>query len=751
MRKRKNQTIISVFLIFCLLLTACGKTGQEEIPELLEPVSINAGYHPVQRGNIEALTVVMGTVVPMPYCHFYPVSTVISGIEVDIGDYVEEGTVLAYADIESVRKEIASLEKSRELMDAQDETDQVIYDETIKQLNYRKKAYLEAGASSDAEAVKTQIAVTEENHRYDGMLADIHRKKLDEEIEALKEIEAEGTLRAYHSGYVTYIKDLSASREAAAMENVVVISDMEDPYIELKDWCADKNYRTLLGRSKRIYTKFENREYAVTELEYTDDELISAEVAQQYPNVRLMVEDPSMLKVGDTLPIFYSSGGKTDVLMIGNDSVYQEGEETFVYIKNETGGQERRNVELGISDALHTEVIDGLTEGELVYYKSDSVAPASYYEYTVEQKDFLLECKTGYYRVADSLSYPYCAEVDGVLAEISAPQGTAVKKGDLLYILDNGGGRAALEEANNAIRHAEKAYQEEQKSYDSQIAEKKAAIEAHKNQEAPTATDTDAQKEYLYQEEQLNCDIQILAAQKRLSEKNYNYNLEELKQAYNDIQSGNDGSGKIHVYAEEDGVVTNVPHSQGDRVSEGSAILVLQCSAGDKLLITADRKQNKRASAANIGQHFTFQYDGKTCEGVSIGGKGLEGKYYAGTVDGEVYITFCDPSSGGETQFYASVDDDTVYREEPEAEITYAGIQVRDCIVIPEELIYKEHDSETDTDFWYVWLLKDGELQKQYVMTSDIFSGNGEVMILSGLSAGDVLAGENGLETGGEE
>lgn len=52
-----------------------------------------------------------------------------------------------------------------------------------------------------------------------------------------------------------------------------------------------------------------------------------------------------------------------DVLYVGNDSIYEDDQGSFVYVKN--GEQrEQRYIETGVSDTVNTEVISGLSEGE---------------------------------------------------------------------------------------------------------------------------------------------------------------------------------------------------------------------------------------------------------------------------------------------------------------------------------------------------------------------------------------------------
>jgi multidrug efflux pump subunit AcrA (membrane-fusion protein) len=219
-------------MIFALLFTGCAEK-EEDAPELLEPVAANAAYRPVEKGDIGTIKIMTGTVVPTDYCHFFHTSASISRIVVDIGDYVEEGTVLAYADVDSAGEQAESIQADIDYNNAQYEQQCQISDDRIKELTYKKQACSEAGDSTAAAEVQKEIDTEKENRRYDDLLHDYQIGKLQAQLEKQQEIISDGTLKARHAGYVTYVMDISQSREASASENVVVVSDETDLYIEL--------------------------------------------------------------------------------------------------------------------------------------------------------------------------------------------------------------------------------------------------------------------------------------------------------------------------------------------------------------------------------------------------------------------------------------------------------------------------------------------------------------------------------------
>ena len=89
------------------LLTMSGCTGETvEVPDLKAPVGMNEAYRPVGYDDIGVIEYCDAVVVPTQYAHFWTTNTAIAEIHVEIGQYVEEGTLLATADVEQVREEI---------------------------------------------------------------------------------------------------------------------------------------------------------------------------------------------------------------------------------------------------------------------------------------------------------------------------------------------------------------------------------------------------------------------------------------------------------------------------------------------------------------------------------------------------------------------------------------------------------------------------------------------------------------------
>ena len=555
MRKKKSyagnaQSVIPVVLtglFFVMLIGGCGSKKTETIPDLEEPAASNASYQQVTYGNIGTTNVLLGTAVPKEYGQAYEANVTVTKILVEPGDTVEKGDVLAYADVDeaSASREAKQQELSHEntvyelnqkinqlqqdkLANQQKQQDtaenniQDAAENNIQEEDDMQKSATENNTQeteAEAEDITSQIAVLQENSRYDTKLHEYRVQKLNEEIAALDALIADGTLKANHSGEVVYTKSLTVNRKAGAGENVAIVADTEDLAIELKDVTV-QNYKYKDVSEKYMLQSGER--VLVTEREYSTDELVLAKINNNYPNVLIEKPEGVELKAGELYPIYFEEKKAEHVLLVGNDSLYQEDGETYVYVKAGDDTREKRKVTAGAADDHNTQITDGLAEGEAVYYETTERMPSDYTEYTVERSDFQVENHGLKYGRADKNARVYLAAKEGEIVKIAVEKDAEVKKGDLLYIINTGEGKAAITEAANAIETENTTYQKQQTDYDAQLIELQNA--------------TDSVSDY---------DRQMITLQKEVAEADHSYTLQQLQAAYDTLSRGNDGTGKL--------------------------------------------------------------------------------------------------------------------------------------------------------------------------------------------------------------
>lgn len=758
MRKKKSyagnaQSVIPVVLtglFFVMLIGGCGSKKTETIPDLEEPAASNASYQQVTYGDIGTTNVLLGTAVPKEYGQAYEANVMVTKILVEPGDMVEKGDVLAYADVDeaSASREAKQQELSHEntVYELNQKINQLQQDKLANQQkqqdtaenniqdaaenNIQEEDDMQESATenntqeteAEAEDITSQIAVLQENSRYDTKLHEYRVQKLNEEIAALDALIADGTLKANHSGEVVYTKSLTVSRNAGTGENVVVVADTEDLEIKLKDVTV-QNYKYKDVSEKYMLQSGER--VPVTEREYSTDELVLAKINNNYPNVLIEKPEGVELKAGELYPIYFEEKKAEHVLLVGNDSLYQEDGETYVYVKAGDDTREKRKVTAGAADDHNTQITDGLAEGEAVYYETTERMPSDYTEYTVERSDFQVENHGLKLSRADKNARVYLAAKEGEIVKIAVEKDAEVKKGDLLYIINTGEGKAAITEAANAIETENTTYQKQQADYDAQLIELQNA--------------TDSVSDY---------DRQIITLQKEVAEADHSYTLQQLQAAYDTLSRGNDGTGKLSVYADEDGQVSKITVWEGDTVEAGDEILKMKGEASDLLLVQMVSSKSVTVytdDIAEAGEPVSITsgdttYTG-TCVGFAAGSNNLdEGCLYID--ENGAHYTFQTTSGYDTPAFYVRMDDEITDDMGKGGSVDFPYISMEDVVVLPAGMIYEEKDAmHPDKVSYFVWKIEGDHLVKQYVLLDDTLTGNGKV-VLFGIESGDVLARE---------
>lgn len=758
MRKKKSyagnaQSVIPVVLtglFFVMLIGGCGSKKTETIPDLEEPAASNASYQQVTYGNIGTTNVLLGTAVPKEYGQAYEANVTVTKILVEPGDTVEKGDVLAYADVDEAsasrkakqqelshentvyelnqkinqlqQDKLANQQKQQDTAEnnIQDAAENNIQEEDDMQESATENNTQETEA--EAEDITSQIAVLQENSRYDTKLHEYRVQKLNEEIAALDALIADGTLKANHSGEVVYTKSLTVNRKAGAGENVAIVADTEDLAIELKDVTV-QNYKYKDVSEKYMLQSGER--VPVTEREYITDELVLAKINNNYPNVLIEKPEGVELKAGELYPIYFEEKKAEHVLLVGNNSLYQEDGENYVYVGTGDDTREKRKVTTGVSDDHNTQIVEGLEEGEAVYYETMERMPSDYTEYMVERSDFQVENHGLKLSRADKNARVYLAAKEGEIVKIAVEKDAEVKKGDLLYIINTGEGKAAITEAANAIETENTTYQKQQTDYDAQLIELQNA--------------TDSVSDY---------DRQMITLQKEVAEADHSYTLQQLQAAYDTLSRGNDGTGKLSVYADEDGQVSKIIVWEGDTVEAGDEILKMKGEASDLLLVQMVSSKSVTVytdDIAEAGEPVSITsgdttYTG-TCVGFAAGSNNLdEGCLYID--ENGAHYTFQTTSGYDTPAFYVRMNDEIVDDMGNGESVDFPYISMEDVIVLPAGMIYEEKDAmHPDKVSYFVWKIEGDHLVKQYVLLDDTLTGNGKV-VLFGIESGDVLARE---------
>ncbi|WP_455719598.1 hypothetical protein [Agathobacter sp.] len=763
----KKLAVLGICVSF--VAGGCGKMTESSIPELEEPVALNEAYRPVEYAAIGSVQVLMAAAVPRDYCNYYSANVNISQIYVEPGDTVNAGDVIAVCDVDEAKKQLqecqAALVHENETYDISTQ----ISDTQIKlwesqaagqDNNEHNKMDTADGTMDDAyganadtnldeyeantdtnideqvadtgefsteqteknestgEDYNTLIATEQENQRYDKQLHEYRVQKINEQMTSYQQIVDDGTLKAAHSGLVTYTKKLTEGRSAAVYENIVIVSDTDDLVLDIKD-TAINEYK--YSDYDKKYVMVDGEKYDVSEQQYTSEVLVLSKINNRYPDVCVESKEKPFLTAGQMYPVYFEKTKADHTLVVGKDSIYKDGDTRYVYVKNDEGGREKRIIATGESDENYTQVTEGLKEGELVYYNSTDQVPTKYSKYTVKRSDFDIANYGVQYSRSDAGTITETCDYEGQIVSVNVKQDDTVEKGELLYVVDTGEGKAAITEAKNAIDSENESYAKKIADYDKQI------------------------KDTAYDEQQLKLNLQLLDLQKKLAGADHTYQLSQLQSAYDSISAGNDGKGNISVYAKNDGKVSKVSVKAGDNVEEGSDILQITGNSTDVMLVQVKDSNNYKVytdNIADVGERVSLELDGTTIYGSCIGfaGYGREAqKGYVNQDDKGAHITGNTDSGYGNAAFYIKLDNGIPDDLTRASAVKFSYVSFKKVVVVPTSIIHKQVNPMDKEDIsYYVWKIDGDSVVKQPVILSDYTSGS-NTLVLYGIDEGDEI------------
>ena len=782
MRHRRGTALLLFLCLLLMSLSSCGKEEPAETPELLAPVSMTDSYRPAERRDIGEVQLLTGEVVPETYPVFSESPFSLSELRVAPGDHVEKGDVIALGDTEAIDDSIRSLNAQINLFTLERNTTEAVAKKKIDQLALQKKASEELGLASDAAQLATSIEVARENLRYELENLDASLASLRKQLTKQKEERAKLTFTAPHSGEVTFLRDISSGNAVAGYENVAVISDFSDLYIEVPTVTTDQ-FR--FGSYPEQYMLADGQKHKITEYAYTSAELGLAENSGTYPVMRFRAENYTG-EVGAKIPLYFVNTICSDVLAVSNDSIYREGDFAYCYVLSADGQRERRDVEVGQRDLAYTEILSGLSEGEAVFYDNKSVIPVNYKEYTVQTRDYREEYSSQHVSALLTAADIYTSAWTGTVTEVMAKATEAVEKGQEMVRIAVPVKRGELADAANAIADAKAGYESEMKNYREQEAELRAAIaeaesgnavtenvppaveesgepdapegeelddpndteedsEGNSDERQASGTDTEELRrlrDARYRKEQLQLDLEILQLERKLSEENYANRKKQLDREYSQL-SGSGVDGEAVIKAENAGSVGQIVPSVTGTVYEGQYLMTV-IREGKKLLRISMPKSRGQEPlpAAKPGQTIRFTSDEKTFTGKCVAANGYSDRIYLFTRDGKEYITWSSPyAAGSSEQFFVEVDGE--YPEEfSEVVAAFDGCIIHGGTPVPAKAIYTENDQMTEKTSTYVWKVTESGLVKEEVTVLSNTRFVEEKLILSGLKPGDVIAVE---------
>ena len=327
----------------------------------------------VTRGKIQEAEYYQGEINPAMEVLQFPRKGVFGEYRVMLGDNVKKGQILA----------VTQPEYKQEIKDAKEHLEKLIkdHDDAIKSYELgmltnewqvgRLRKLIE---SMDADMPGFEnICITFELTMAEGRKIDLEKKQFIEKSEKeiafwqakLARLEAKNEtniITAPIDGCITYLADLKVGDPVSVNSYPIVIADTSTCLVQCE-------YISVIDMEdiKFSYGVKDGKNYDMTYRPYAagEYERKNAKGEGVYTFFEVISPDDS-ISFGEDILVVTVTKSKENVLIIPTQCIHNDTGEDYVYC-DKNGKKEAVPIEIGMSDDIHTEILSGLTEGDVVY------------------------------------------------------------------------------------------------------------------------------------------------------------------------------------------------------------------------------------------------------------------------------------------------------------------------------------------------------------------------------------------------
>ncbi|MCR5521752.1 MAG: hypothetical protein K6F44_07620 [Lachnospiraceae bacterium] len=334
------------------LLSSCGSESVDREKELMVPAVFATEVGVCERGDVEKLLVKDGHVEGEYEILSFDVDGYVFDIFSHPGDKIGKGDAIAAltsADFE----EIMTLEEEIEEIRKSNEERKKSLEAEVKLKEKNGENAVEERFTYEKEAALMDLVLSQKEERYE---------KLKSEDIGYNYISAPG------NGFVVAVSSSSQGAYITAGTPVAAVAGDETKRFISCDFISEKESLSY----NSFYAIINGAEYPLRYVPVDKEHLATLSAASLRPRSRFefVTEPGDEVELGDYAAVIIVVDKKENVLNVPVNSVYTDKDGRFVYIMNEDGKKERREVVTGLSGGARIEIIEGVREGENVYVEN---------------------------------------------------------------------------------------------------------------------------------------------------------------------------------------------------------------------------------------------------------------------------------------------------------------------------------------------------------------------------------------------
>lgn len=360
---------ICLLAVLALLLSGCAREEKTaDVPELMEPVGVVMDTAVVVRAPLTTVTAYEGSMVAQSEELSFAIDGYIGEMHTYVGQWVEEGQLLMTLDqdnvleqIEVLEDEIAYIQQNAQYDDAVAELDIERIALDVAQLQKQGNEQALQLRQMDLEQAKMDLRQTQ----------DLRTLQLEEKqvrLSMLKDEVAKGALYAPFSGHFMYdamAAGLYVGTYVQAEKPIAYLVNPADLELVLPEYVTDRTVE-----NSYCYALIGGQTFELEHLPMEQEEMLARIFAEKplTTSFRLKGTEEELAQVapGTYAAVCMETLQKDMVLQIPNDALYSAGTKRYVYVMHGTE-REKRDVKVGKSNGIVTEIEEGLEEGEVVY------------------------------------------------------------------------------------------------------------------------------------------------------------------------------------------------------------------------------------------------------------------------------------------------------------------------------------------------------------------------------------------------
>ena len=284
------------------------------------------------------------------------------------------------ASLPTLKQALASAEAQKNSAERAEDNAEGAYDDALTAFNNAKTNILDKlddaiestqisydNAAKSFEVVRLQV--NQQLEGYEAMLektealSDVSAAQI--QLQSLRHTRDNYIITAPCDGTVTELHIEKGDMVTMGMP-VATIANIDSMQVSIKvDEYAIKNVK--VGSPVKIFIDAIEKEYEGRLIEV--DKTASIEGGVSYFNAKVSFTPDEDVKSGMSVEVKLTRVNEQNTLSVSQECLkYREDNTAYVYVKNDGGKLVERDIKLGASDGVYVQVIEGLSEGDTVYY-----------------------------------------------------------------------------------------------------------------------------------------------------------------------------------------------------------------------------------------------------------------------------------------------------------------------------------------------------------------------------------------------